>query len=361
MLTKGLVALAAPLMATPVLNGCPNENWEPLIDELNENGEPLCQPKADSYEIKCTPTGIEVDIKYGLLYDAFDAATIAQSLTDQPARLGNCFGYKPDESSLDYKFKVDFDQKNENGDYCYSEVLSGQKSNDEADEQTYINFVYEISGSDSATRNDLGMILSSKLSFSVFCALPESFSVSNTHDVEIPDGEQGGFEGQVASDLVAAQFSLNKYTETWSEVDNDSIVEIGAPTNFRVDPAESFPTELIRYFVTECRVDGKNDSDQDMSYVVNHGIDCFSPIVAAGHNTPQDLTFNMFAYGHSEEALQSNVLQCSVQLCVGDDCYSEYYNAKEECKAGYVPRLTQAPFSIPPTTDEPSTEGSGQE
>ena len=186
------------------------------------------------------------------------------------------------------------------------------------------------------------MILSSKLSFSVFCAIPESFDVANAHEVEIPDGVHDGFQGQVSSDLIAAQFSLNKYTEDWSAVDNESTVEIGASTNFQVDADATFPSELIKYFITECSMDGKNDQGMDMSYVLNHGIDCFSPIIAAGHMTPRDLTFNMFAYGHSEAALESNILRCSIQLCVGDSCYNDYYSAKEVCRQGYIGRSAPA-------------------
>ena len=86
----------------------------------SETGELSCQPRSDSYEIKCSATGIEVNIKYGLLYEAFDAATIAQSLRDEPAMLGNCAGYVPVEfGDFGYQFKVDYDQKDEDGNFCY--------------------------------------------------------------------------------------------------------------------------------------------------------------------------------------------------------------------------------------------------
>ena len=232
-------------------------------------------------------------------------------------------------------------------------MVSGQRSEDPNDTNTYINFIYDITGNENAITNNLGMILSSKLSFSVFCAIPESFDVANTHEVEIPEGVHDGFQGQVSSELIAAQFALNKYTEDWSNVDNESVVEIGSSTNFKVDPAQTFPSELIKYFITECSMDGQNDQGANMSYVLNHGIDCFSPIIAAGHMTPRDLTFNMFAYGHSDAALASNVLRCSIQLCVGDSCYDDYYNAKEECRQGYIGRSDKAPFDL---TEE---EGSG--
>jgi len=318
----------------------------------SETGELSCQPRSDSYEIKCSATGIEVNIKYGLLFEAFDAATIAQSLRDEPAMLGNCAGSVPVEfGDFGYQFKVDYDQKDEDGNFCYTSVESGQRSAVDGDEQTYINFVYDISGNNAGVTNDQGLILSSKLNFSVYCAIPESFDVSNSHEVDIPEGAHTGFQGQVSPDLIAAQFQLNKYTETWSEVDNESIVEIGSSTNFKVDPESSFPANLINYFITECRMDGKNDKDEDMSYVINHGIDCFSPILAAGHSSPHDLTFNMFAYGHSQSALESNMLKCTIQLCVGDNCYGDYYGAKEACNAGYVQRLSPAEFAV--------VEGSG--
>jgi len=367
MLTKFALfsAAAAGRLARNVDFDCPNDDWEPVYDEstllqlTNDDGEAVCQPKSEAYAISCTATGIEVDIRYGLLYEAYDPETIRQSLSEEPAMIGNCFGFVPDEfDDKGYKFKVNFDQKDEAGNYCYTSVESGKRSEDPEDTQTYINFIYNITGNNNAITNELGMILSSKLNFSVFCAIPETFDVSNNHEVEIPEGAHTGFQGQVSSDLIAAQFALNKYTENWSEVDNESVVEIGASTNFKVDPAESFPADLIKYFVTECRMDGKNDQDQDMSYVINHGIDCFSPIIAAGHETPHDLTFNMFAYGHSEDALDSNELKCTVQLCVGDDCYSDYYNAKEACRAGYIHRHAEESFY---GLDPEHEEGSGQE
>ena len=66
-----------------------------------------------------------MDIKYGLLYEAFDINTIKKSLVDQPAKIGNCLGYVPNEgSNLGYKFKVDFDQKDDDGNYCYVSASS---------------------------------------------------------------------------------------------------------------------------------------------------------------------------------------------------------------------------------------------
>lgn len=367
MLTKFAATLisaaSAGRLARTVEVDCPNDAWEPVylantnVQTFNaQTGEPICKPKSDSYEIKCTATGIEVDIKYGLLYEAYDEATIAQSLKDQPAMLGNCAGFVPTEfGDFGYKFKVDYDQKDADGNFCYTSVESGQSSAIEGDDQTYINFVYNISGNNAGVTNELGLILSSKLNFSVYCAIPESFDVSNSHQVDIPEGAHTGFQGQVSPDLIAAQFELNKYTEDWSAVDNESIVEIGSSTNFKVDPQDSFPANLIKYFITECRMDGKNDKDADMSYVINHGIDCFSPILAAGHSSPHDLTFNMFAYGHSKKALESNMLKCTIQLCVGDSCYDEYYGAKEVCNAGYIQRLSPAGFA----SDDNVADGSG--
>jgi len=360
--TTLLSAASAGRLARSVNYDCPNDAWEPVLladtgvqVKSLETGEPLCQPRADAYEIKCSATGIEVDIKYGLLFEAYDEATIAQSLREQPAMLGNCAGFVPVEfSDKGYKFKVDYDQKDDEGNFCYTSVESGQRSTVDGDDQTYINFVYDISGNKAGVTNELGLILSSKLNFSVYCAIPESFDVSNAHEVDIPEGAHTGFQGQVSPDLIAAQFQLNKYTEDWSQVDNESIVEIGASTNFKVDPQDSFPANLIKYFITECRMDGLNDKDEAMSYVINHGIDCFSPILAAGHSSPHDLTFNMFAYGHSSTALESNMLKCTIQLCVGDNCYDDYYGAKEACNAGYIQRLSPADF------EAADIEGSGQ-
>lgn len=358
--TTLLSAASAGRLARSVNYDCPNDAWEPVLlgdtgvqVKSLETGEPLCQPRSDAYEIKCSATGIEVDIKYGLLFEAYDEATIAQSLREQPAMLGNCAGFVPVEfSDMGYKFKVDYDQKDDEGNFCYTSVESGQRSTVDGDDQTYINFVYDISGNKAGVTNELGLILSSKLNFSVYCAIPESFDVSNSHEVDIPEGAHTGFQGQVSPDLIAAQFQLNKYTEDWSQVDNESIVEIGSSTNFKVDPQDSFPANLIKYFITECRMDGLNDKDEAMSYVINHGIDCFSPILAAGHSSPHDLTFNMFAYGHSQTALESNMLKCTIQLCVGDSCYDDYYGAKEACNAGYIQRLSPADFA--------DIEGSGQ-
>merc|ERR1719431_2423865 len=158
----------------------------------------------------------------------------------------------------------------------------------------------------------------------------------------------------VDGSALALQFALNKYTDDWSAVDNDSVTELGAATNFRVDPQDTFPKSVIKYFVTGCELEGNNDEGNIMSYPVNNNIDCFSPIVSAGHRVPQELTFNMFAYGHSAKALASNVLKCAVHLCVGDACYDEYYAAKETCSAGYVARSETAPYSL--MTEEPEAE-----
>ena len=216
--------------------------------------------------------------------------------------------------------------------------MSGQTI--DGDDQSYINFIYEISGSDAPLTNEFGMILSSKLSFQAYCALPESLELTNGHSVTIPDGNHQGFDGAVDHGALASQFVLNKYSQDWSTIDNESVAEIGAPTNFKVDAAPSFPT-VINYFITQCRLDGLNDNEDDMSYVINNNIDCFSNIVDAGHRDPQELTFNMFAYGHSDEALASNMLNCQVQLCVGSSCYQEYYDQKAVCEQGYIQRNNQ--------------------
>merc|ERR1711892_1252442 len=146
--TTFLSAASAGRLARSVNYDCPNPAWEPVLladtgvqVQNSETGELSCQPRSDSYEIKCSATGIEVNIKYGLLFEAFDAAPIAQSLREEPAMLGNCAGSVPVEfGDFGYQFKVD-----------------------------------------------------------------------------IPEGAHTGFQGQVSPDLIAAQFQLNKYTETWSE------------------------------------------------------------------------------------------------------------------------------------------------
>jgi len=125
--TTFLSAASAGRLARSVNYDCPNPAWEPVLladtgvqVQNSETGELSCQPRSDSYEIKCSATGIEVNIKYGLLYEAFDAATIAQSLRDEPAMLGNCAGSVPVEfGDFGYQFKVDYDQKDEDGNFCY--------------------------------------------------------------------------------------------------------------------------------------------------------------------------------------------------------------------------------------------------
>lgn len=329
--------------AVAVGSDCPNENWQPALDFVTGqvqlvDGETVCEPKSDAFKISCSPTGIKVEVDYGLLYDTYDPETIAASLAADPPRFGKCRGQpnsQPDESEseFDYEFSFDYDQTNEDGEFCFTDVLSGQTV--EGDDQSYINFIYEITGSDSAIKNEFGMILSSVLSFQAYCALPESLELTNGHSVTIPSGEHQGFNGAVDHGALASQFVLNKYSEDWSSIENESVAEIGAPTNFKVDAAPSFPS-VINYFITECRLDGLNDNDDDMSYVINNNVDCFSTIVDAEHRNPQELTFNMFAYGHSDLALASNVLNCQVQLCVGSQCFQQYYDNKPTCDQGYA-------------------------
>jgi len=332
--------------AVAVGSDCPNDNWQPSYDFTTGqievvDGETICEPKQNAFQISCSPTGIQVDVNYGLLYDTYDTETIASSLAFDPPRFGNCRGQleqQSAESQFDYSFSFDYDQTNEDGEFCFTDVMSGQTI--DGDDQSYINFIYEISGSDAPLTNEFGMILSSKLSFQAYCALPESLELTNGHSVTIPDGNHQGFDGAVDHGALASQFVLNKYSQDWSTIDNESVAEIGAPTNFKVDAAPSFPT-VINYFITQCRLDGLNDNEDDMSYVINNNIDCFSNIVDAGHRDPQELTFNMFAYGHSDEALASNMLNCQVQLCVGSSCYQEYYDQKAVCEQGYIQRHNQ--------------------
>ena len=87
--------------------------------------------------------------------------------------------------------------------------------------------------------NEDGLILSSVLNFSVYCALPESFGVSNDHEVLIPDGLHDGFDGLVAGADLSAAFVLNKYIN--DQIDNESPAELGEPVHFKVEPIDQIP------------------------------------------------------------------------------------------------------------------------
>jgi hypothetical protein len=335
---KSFISQVALVSAATVTNPCPNEFWEPVLDDnglqVENNGSIVCAPIPEAYKITCSPTGIELDIKYELMYDQVldeQRDDIRESLKSDPAQLGNCFNQADqDETSLDYRFQLRYDAKNQNGDYCYSDVQGGQ-SNESVDE-TFINFIYKISPNMVAVTNEDGLILSSVLNFSVYCALPESFGVSNDHDVLIPDGLHDGFDGLVAGADLSAAFVLNKYVA--DQIDNDSPVELGVPAHFKVEPIDQIP-DFLDYFITGCDMEGITDLGNAKSHVINENVDCFYSYVQASHTTPNDLTFNMFAFGNSESSLQSNRLNCQVRLCFNGDsegsCYSEYIKTKAGC------------------------------
>ena len=180
--------------------------------------------------------------------------------------------------------------------------------------------------------NEDGLILSSVLNFSVYCALPESFGVSNDHEVLIPDGLHDGFDGLVAGADLSAAFVLNKYVN--DQVDNESPAELGEPVHFKVEPIDQIP-DFLDYFITGCDMEGILDTGDAISHPLSQNVNCFYSHVEAYHTTPNDLTFNMFAFGESEQSLQSNRLNCQVRLCFNQDsegsCYSQYVQQKEGC------------------------------
>ena len=180
--------------------------------------------------------------------------------------------------------------------------------------------------------NEDGLILSSVLNFSVYCALPESFGVSNDHEVLIPDGLHDGFDGLVAGADLSAAFVLNKYVN--DQVDNESPAELGEPVHFKVEPIDQIP-DFLDYFITGCDMEGLLDTGDAISHPLSQNVNCFYSHVEAYHTTPNDLTFNMFAFGESEQSLQSNRLNCQVRLCFNQDsegsCYNQYVQQKEAC------------------------------
>ena len=156
--------------AVAVGSDCPNDNWQASYDYTTGqveivDGETICEPKQSAFQISCSPTGIQVDVNYGLLYDTYDAETIASSLAFDPPRFGNCRGQleqqsgsrvitqvQPDsskssllqsiqdfffskksendllitpvesESQFDYSFSFDYDQTNEDGEFCFVSI-----------------------------------------------------------------------------------------------------------------------------------------------------------------------------------------------------------------------------------------------
>jgi len=336
---KSFISQVALVSAATITNPCPNEYWEPVLDDngiqvTNEEGSITCAPIPEAYKITCTPTGIELDIKYELMYDQVldeQREEITESLKTEPAKLGNCFNQADqEETSLDYRFQLRYDARNENGDYCYNDVKGGQ-SNESVDE-TFINFIYQVSPNNAAVTNEDGLILSSVLNFSVYCALPESFGVSNDHDVLIPDGLHDGFDGLVAGADLSAAFVLNKYVN--DQVDNESPAEIGEPAHFKVEPIDQIP-DFLDYFITGCDMEGILNSGDPISHPLSQNVNCFYKHVQAYATTPNDLTFNMFAFGDSEQSLQSNRLNCQVRLCFNQDsegsCYNQYVQQKAAC------------------------------
>ena len=129
---KSFISQVALVSAATVTNPCPNEYWEPVLDDngvqvVNE-GSIVCAPIPEAYKITCSPTGIELDIKYELMYDQVldeQREEIGESLKIEPAKLGNCLNQADqEETSLDYRFQLRYDEKNENGDYCYVSFLN---------------------------------------------------------------------------------------------------------------------------------------------------------------------------------------------------------------------------------------------
>jgi hypothetical protein len=338
---KSFISQVALASAAIVKSPCPNAYWEPVLDDngiqVENNGSIVCAPVPEAYKISCSPEGISLDIKYELMYDQIleeQRPQIAESLNTDPARLGNCVNSaSQDEISLDYKFELRYDAKDENGNYCYSDVKGGQ-SNESLDE-TYINFIYEISPNNAAVTNADGLILSSVLNFSVYCALPETFAVSNSHDVLVPEGLHDGFDGVVAGSDLSAAFVLNKYVN--GAVDNDSPAEIGSPASFKVEPVSEIP-DFLDYFVTGCDMDGVTDDGESRTWPISQNVNCFYTFLETFHTTPNDITFNMFAFGMSPVALESNRLNCQVRLCFNNDsegsCYQEFVSVKPTCPAG---------------------------
>jgi len=323
---KSFISQVALVSAATITNPCPNEYWEPVLDEngvLVENeGSIVCAPIPEAYKITCSPTGIELDIKYELMFDQVldeQREEIGESLKIEPAKLGNCLNQvDQEETSLDYRFQLRYDQKNDNGDYCYTDVQGGQ-SNESIDE-TFINFVYRISPNNAAVTNEDGLNLSSVLNFSVHCALPESFRVSNDLD------------GLVAGADLSAAFVLNKYV--FNQVDNEYLAVLGEPVHFKVEPIDQIP-DFLDYFITGCEMEGMLDTGDAISFPLFQNVNCFHSYLQAYHTTPNDLNFDMFAFGVSEQALQSNRLNCQVRLCFNQDsegsCYNQYVQQKEAC------------------------------
>ena len=225
--------------------------------------------------------------------------------------------------------------------------MKGGQSNESVDE-TFINFIYTISPNNAAVTNEDGLILSSVLNFSVYCALPEAFGVSNDHDVLIPDGLHDGFDGLVAGADLSAAFVLNKYVN--DQVDNESPAELGEPVHFKVEPIDQIP-DFLDYFITGCDMEGILDTGDAISHPLSQNVNCFYSHVQAYHTTPNDLTFNMFTFGMSEQSLQSNRLNCQVRLCFNQDsegsCYNDYVQQKAECTG----ELYEAPETNVPYAD----------
>merc|ERR1712227_1117409 len=94
---------------------------------------------------------------------------------------------------------------------------------------------------------------------------------------------------------------------------------------------------------TGCDMEGILDTGDAISHPLSQNVNCFYSHVEAYHTTPNDLTFNMFAFGESEQSLQSNRLNCQVRLCFNQDsegsCYNQYVQQKEGCTG----ELYQAP------------------
>merc|ERR1712131_309743 len=168
------------------------------------------------------------------------------------------------------------------------------------------------------------------------------------HDVLIPDGLHDGFDGLVAGADLSAAFVLNKYVN--DQVDNESPAELGEPVHFKVEPIDQIP-DFLDYFITGCDMEGLLDTGDAISHPLSQNVNCFYSHVEAYHTTPNDLTFNMFAFGESEQSLQSNRLNCQVRLCFNQDsegsCYNQYVQQKEGCTG----ELYEAPETTVPYAD----------
>ena len=199
---------------------------------------------------------------------------------------------------------------------------------------TFTQLVYDI----DVKQEERPLILDKRATFSIYCALPDTVNLSNSHRTKVSQ-KHANLGAVVDRDELGNLFTLNKYTIDWSNINNHQAALVGTMTNFRVDSKLS---STFDYRLESCVWGGSSDKGNPVEYEVLQWNNCLSMPLSANQIDKKSLTFRICSYGTSVTALSSLYLTCTLRICV-DHC--EAVN-KSSCGKGYAqhrPGLTLLP------------------